>query len=436
LPALRTKTEIVKRYLKPLAKRAWSSKAYASVLLASDRFAYHAGRLGYRQPSHPYSVLIAPSGRGNIGDQAMFDAFMANVDGRIAAVFGRSAALDVAESDRARTSVHVMPRLIRGMPVARFADVYRFGRLIRDAERLYIPGADTIDGGHPHASLARLNLAHLAHVAGIPSAIQGFSWAPDVPRSIVSSIRRLSGKTTLFPRDPLALRRLRASGVTESTQAADLVFSYDRIEPCDSPIELHLERLTDAGIPFVLVNASGMIARRMDLRDDYGHVIRHLHELGLAVVFLPHVLRDGDDDLIECAALYQQHGASVDLLVDQKLSPAQVKGLAARAFMSITGRMHLAIMSLSHTTPVLTMATVGKVEGLYELFGLARLVVDPRPGCAEDIIAKVDDVCAHRAAIASQIEAALPGIRSLSRRNFGGPILRPRRRRGHVHAGA
>ena len=78
--------------------------------------------------------------------------------------------------------------------------------------------------------------------------------------------------------------------------------------------------------------------------------------------------------------------------VDVQLSPAEVRGLAAGAQVVITGRMHLAIMSMSSGVPAITFSTHGKVSGLMRLFGVDELCVEP----GEDMADRIKAASPHR----------------------------------------
>jgi polysaccharide pyruvyl transferase WcaK-like protein len=196
------------------------------------------------------------------------------------------------------------------------------------------------------------------------------------------------------------------------------VFSYHTVDALPSRLESFVSDAEASAKRVVLLNISGMIARRLDLQREYRAVVEHLHARDCVVVFLPHVVRAGDDDLVQARDLFGAAGGRDDILVEDALRPAQVKNLAARAFCTITGRMHLAIMSLSHATPAITLATVGKVEGLYELFGLPELVVQPEAGCDHGIRRSIDTVLADRDRVSDRIRQHLPRVQELSARNF------------------
>ncbi|WP_143556846.1 polysaccharide pyruvyl transferase family protein [Serinibacter salmoneus] len=363
-------------------------------------------------------VLVSPSGRGNIGDQAMFEAILANTDGAIDIVLHSSNSLRVPVSDLHRVRLHVLPRLVRGGLIRRIPDVRSFAALAGSASEVMVPGADTIDGGHAHASLARLSLVVLAHDAGAAARVQGFSWSDHVPASVTTLMRSVAKRALVFPRDPRAVERLQASHVAPITPAADVVFSYRREADLSADLQSWLDSQKEAGRRVVALNVSGFIARNKDLLDEYVTVVSHLRSRDVSVLFVPHVLRAGDSDLVAIRHVVERVGLGEDFLIENQLSPAQVQTVARGCACVITGRMHFAIMSLSNAVPAVTLATVGKVEGLYDMFSLPELVVQPAPGMAESIVNALESVLADRTSFASTISSSLGRVQELSARNF------------------
>jgi len=406
----------MKEKLKNLVRAVWSSAPYRVVLFGLDALAFRLAKPV--KHGGPYSVLLAPATGQNIGDQAMFDSVAHNTRGRIVAVVTAPSFVLRERAPHEQLDVLELPGLIHRPPLLRFTSVYRFARVVKGAERLIGTGADMLDGGHPHASLARLSLFRLGVLAGIETVIQGFSWKADAPRTVVVAIKGLSERAQVTPRDPVSTRRLQAAGVKRIVPASDAVFSFPAEEELYPELAAFVAAATAAETPVVLLNTSGLIARKTDLTTDYAKVIERLHADGARIVFLPHVLRPWDDDLIVSRRMHEAYGAEDDFLVDRRLTPAQIRRLAKSASFSITGRMHLAILSLSQETPAICLATHGKVEGLFEFFDLPQLVVEPEAGCGDLLTATAADILKRRSEISAQIASHLPRVRELSALNF------------------
>jgi polysaccharide pyruvyl transferase WcaK-like protein len=189
-------------------------------------------------------------------------------------------------------------------------------------------------------------------------------------------------------------------------EVSDMVFTASRRESS-------AERVSLSDDPYIILNASGLIPFA-PLAADYGALFEWAHAHDLRVVVLPHVRRAGADDGPVCEAMFREFGSSQDLLVDRTLSPDEVRALACDAQFVVTGRMHLAVMALSCGVPAATLATVGKVEGLYELFELPRLAVSPKPGFSAAVIGALCESHDLRTKVGDHVRRVV----SLARRNF------------------
>ncbi len=328
-------------------------------------------------------VLIAPPGAGNIGDQAMVEAFLASAD-RLTVVVARSADDFVIPDDLAdRARIVALPDLFYGQGARHRDDLRRLGALISDAKTVSIVGADIMDGVYVlRSSLRRSAVAAASAAAGVDTTVLGFSWSAAAPRPAWRALRAAGAAgARLALRDPSSAARVHEAGVRGVVETADIVFTDDRLDDVRA-----VEVLTGFSGPFALVNASGLIARSVDQVPEYARIVGYLRARGIHVVLVPHVLRSSADDLTACRAVFDAVGPDGVTLVDRALSPSTIRALGARASLTVTGRMHLAIMSLSQGTPAITLATQGKVEGLVRLFDWPELCVAPRTGMADDLV--------------------------------------------------
>jgi len=408
---------------KNAVRRVWQSRAYSFVLNTGDIV---VGRLARRRasaaPFAKYTLLVPPQTSANIGDVAMFHSVLRNTPGNIVVTARTSSILTVPEDVTSRVRIVPMPRIIHGYPGLRIRDVARFARLAAGADELLVPGADTIDGGHLHNSLARLNTVRLAADAGVPVRVMGFSWSDHAPAAAVRALRQLGAMpgVQLFPRDPVSHERLERAEVPGLVRASDIVFSL----PQPGPVPLYPEldeflRATEsAGDRYVVLNLSGLIANRADLGDDYRQLIELLHSRGLRIVFLPHVHRATDDDVATTRRYYEAYGAETDFFVDRLLDPSEIMTLTGGGLFSATGRMHCAILTLTTGRPCMTLATAGKVEGLYQFFDLDDMVIQPKSGCGAELVRIASRLIDENEELAERVLAALPKVRILSRANF------------------
>ncbi|VXB74423.1 Polysaccharide pyruvyl transferase [Microbacterium sp. 8M] len=359
-------------------------------------------------------VVMLPAGGGNIGDQAMFEAYLANTRGEVVAVMRSADAYVVPDPDEARVRVLRAPLLSAGTLRGRWSEVRALADELCAARSFAVIGADIMDGGYNRAeAVTRAEMLRLAHRLGAPAQVLGFSWGEHVDAAATRAMVRAAREARLFARDPISADRLARAGIA-TIASADLVFSAGgEQEPAD--VASWLEHDRD---PVVIINLSGLVERRVDIVPEFVGLIDRLTSGATRVLLLPHCLRDGDDDLAVCrraaAAAAFPHRV---LLIERALRPAEVRWLTARARAVITGRMHLSILALSQGTPAVVLRTRGKVEGLARMFGLEAYALEPAPGIGDEIDRALAVLLAD-AALRERIRETLPQVRELARRPF------------------
>lgn len=375
------------------------------------------------RPQPDSHLVLAAPGDGNIGDQAMLEAFLENTTGPVVVIERYAGDVVIPEEQADRVEVVQLPRLVYGVGDEHVADLRRYAALIRRARSVSVVGADMMDGKYSlRGSVRRSLLAQAAAEAGVPTRILGFSWNASARlaarRALVAASR--AGVVPLL-RDPLSAERARRAGVQLVEEVTDIVFSA---RTRDGAFRESLA--LPAGIPFALVNASALVATMVDQVPEYERIVDRLRMAGVHVVLLPHVSRPIGDDKIAVRAVAERVGTEGVTVVDRVLMPAEIRGLAEDALLTVTGRMHLAIMSLSLGVPAITLATQGKVEGIMRLIGLPQLCVEPTPGFADRVLPVIDRILAEPG-VRTTIDNALPEVRRLSAfntRGLGAEVVR------------
>ena len=410
-----------------LAERAWVT---AGLPAALDRAVVAAAvrrartgavtRTGTAAPGA--HLVVAAPGEGNIGDQALLEALLENTAGRVLLAVPGRAAPTLPDALAGRVEALDAPCLVYGSGRAHRASLRTFGAALAGADHVSVVGADVMDGRYSlRASVRRSALATSAARAGVDTRVVGFSWGASPRRGARRELARAARTGVLvLARDPASGRRMTGDGVRGVRQSADVVFAARSVDPSAARA-----LLAGVGAPVAIVNVSGLLAERADLLDDHVAVVEALRERGLHVVLLPHVWRERAGDEQACAAVEARlaagpRGCEGVQAVREVLSPAQVRGLTARAAITVTGRMHLAVMSLVHAVPAVTLASQGKVEGLMELVGAPRLCVAPVPGFSREVVALLDELLGDRAPERAAIAAHLPDVVVLALRNVEG----------------
>ena len=128
-------TSVSRRIRRELAERS----AASAIAAGRDRIRILRS-VGTAASAGPH-VLVASAGDGNIGDQAMFEAFLDGVDGDVLVVARRAADFRIPAEHAHRVRTSAFPELLYGTGAARRADLTRFGGIlvVRPASRSSAP---------------------------------------------------------------------------------------------------------------------------------------------------------------------------------------------------------------------------------------------------------------------------------------------------------
>jgi colanic acid/amylovoran biosynthesis protein len=399
-------------------------RARITSILKDPRLLHVLGRLlipfvktGGRGSGH---LLIAPPGAGNIGDRALVEAFVENVPGTVVLIARNASDFTVPPELRHRVTITTLPSLVYGRFPGNFRDLARLVKLFTTSSSVSVVGADIMDGAYNHrASTNRSNIADLAARSGLDSRILGFSWnGASHPAARKALARAAESGAQLMLRDPISYERAGTDGLTRRVQSADMVFAATTVDSA-APSKL----LASFGDPqkTAVLNVSGLIAAKGEFAREYVLIVDHLRSMGYRVVLLPHVLKAGSNDLLASRAVMDQLDDHNGVhLVEDILSPAEIRGLTALADIVVTGRMHLAVMSFYSGRLPITLATQGKVEGLMKLHGTEFLCVSPTENFHHQVVDAIDRVLAFSPEESLAIRARGADVLELARRNFAG----------------
>lgn len=365
-------------------------------------------------------ILLASTGVRNIGDQAMLEAFIANVPGEIDVLVTSSSSYLVPEEARNRVRLLTFNALVYGRGRAHRADLARFCQLLARARSFSIVGADVIDGGYQlRAPMLSWALAAAVAQRRVDSRVLGFSWGESVNPLVVQAATAASiADVRLFARDPDSAERLAKDGVPGVREVVDMVFALGG-EDMESAELQTLRTTVPAESGYVLLNVSGLIASTVDLGADYLVLARELYADGVHLVLVPHVDNRGGSD---SAALREFARALTALgiahtVIARLLRPKQMRALARGANFVVTGRMHLSVLALSCAVPAVVLSTQGKVSGMLRRVGYPEWCVQPQPGAGLALLAAARAI---RALSAGELAPRATEFGIIAKKNFDG----------------
>lgn len=407
----------VKSGVKSAVRRTFSSSSFGFILLRADNVCVWLSFLFRIREGRRYgTLLVAPPGAGNIGDQALVEAALDNSAGPLVLILRRSGDISIPSDHLDRVHVVEMHSLIYGHSIRRFYDLIKFCNYARCSDRTWLIGADVMDGAYnPLASVSRFSCVIAAAKVGSKASILGFSWNSHGTTSATYCARVAAKSTRLFARDSASRERLLASNVSPVMIAADAVFSRE-VKVQQSLYSEWAIRECAKGKKIAVVNASALLAGKYDQLSEYQTLIAVLDPKLWSIVFVPHVRRSGNDDFACISDLASAVEGLDYKLVDELLSPSEIFAILLSATFVLTGRMHLAVLAINAGIYPVTMSSQGKVAGLYDMLGSPELCIEPGAGCSAEMVS------AFRSLEASGFhhipDRVRDEIRSLSIRNF------------------
>ena len=359
-----------------------------------------------RADSH---LVLAPSRTWGVGDQAALDSYLGLTAGPVALVTG--AAEGPALVDRAsRVAVHPLPALLGEQGRLRRAAVASFlGLLERNAHCTVLASEESSAAPGEVAVLART-----AAERGLDTRIIGFSWPLAAGQRAVRALRSATrAGATFFVYDDLDRIRAMNDGVDGLRRAVDLRFAGFGLD------DGVLAALGIGDGPVALVDACARGLGGVDPTADVMGVVAHLQRRGIHVLLLPQDLRKESGDPALCERVAQLLGGTGVQVVGRALRPSELRALADRASVVVTGRAAVAVLASTCAVPVVGLSADRAVAGVLRLTGDPERCVQPRPGFAPAVGRLLDQVLdADDAAAAGR--HALPELVPLARAALDG----------------
>ncbi len=387
--------------------------------------AIRVARSVVRTVAGPGEVLVIPSAdNGSVGDQAMLDATVATLTG----AHGRAVSILHLFAITARIPLRdrccyldADGMAARGRLGARLASLRE--------EAVVTLGADVIDGVYGAAGeLNRLRVLRQKIRQGKKAVVLGCSISETPAPEVIADLRRMP-ELIVNLRDEISLTRFEAATGRPGRLVADVAFLLSP-EITTAPArdaEIWISGQRAAGRKVLAVNASGHTLEKMGAQGVSAHAaaLRRWLEGGAdrAAIFVPHDFRAapvGDVEAVgSIAADLSDDFAGRIHVLRAPFNAWDLKALMGRVDALLTGRMHLSIAALGMGTPALCVVYQGKYEGLMRHFRLDGLLMDPEDVLrVETVTARLEALMADAPGLRARIEARLPDVLALARRNF------------------
>lgn len=353
-------------------------------------------------------VLILPAADpGSFGDEAMLRGLV----GQVASHDPRSSCHELVVLRFKSLGNEKMIGARAGPSViSRFGGLAILKELWR-SRKLYVIGADTLDGRYSEErSVTRLRTASLAARAGADSVILSFSLNRSPTPSVCRAFTLMDSRVQLVARDPLSAVRTERIVGRPVKSAADLAFLIAPTRPERDVLPPGRTKLGFVPNALFAEQFGGPEAYVSRVAECLRAVLEHDEEIG--VVVLPHDTRGTPSDFDCARSIVEILPPGRAVAASHVRGPGDVRWITSRLDALVSCRMHAAIAGLAEETPVMILGYQDKAEGMMELFGLDRWVVDPQValGSPEVFLHHVTDLLGKRDVIRHQIHTHLPDV--------------------------
>lgn len=369
----------------------------------------------------PRTVIVAPCGGLNVGDQAMLEAAVAH-SSTPSLVIVPATGYHLESLPRG-TATAALSGVFTPLHPRRLAHLSLLAGSLSQGDALWLLGADVMDGGYSGAEAVGFwDLAASAAESGVDVRVVGFSWGADRPQVVAAARRALTKGVRAMVRDPMSARRFRGLGL-ECVETADPVFAHPGLSEIGERARRGGGAKSTGGTAardYVIVNVSGYLHRIRDQLPAGRRIVDAVLAQGFAVRIVPSSASPGASDEPLCAALAKYFQTDERVALVPRIPATDEAGrMAAEASLVVTGRMHLGIIGLSVGTPALIVETQGKVAGLAEQFDQPDFCIGPDEPMPETMLERLTVVLSGDGEPAARTRTRLADVAASSLRNFG-----------------
>jgi colanic acid/amylovoran biosynthesis protein len=325
-------------------------------------------------PQSKLTAIVAPSPPGSLGDEALFSG-MTNLVSHKGLKFDE---VLLYPNTQPHNKFVGFNKAIPFKYSGRLSLFVLHLKLVRH-NSLYIIGADCLDGRYSvHMNKTWIALANFSVSIGLPTNIVSFSFSENPNETIVEELKKADTKIRFTARDYFSQQRFIAFTKKECLLVADLAFSMppsiESINAKDILKWINTCKNEKSAILIGLnINTLPIPESNEKVANNYALAINQLldNNPNIYIVGLPHDFRkdQSDYDILELTKSKIKNTSKFEIL-DQPFASTDIKGIAGHMDFVISGRMHLAIASLSQGIPVYCVVYMNKFEGLMKHLGL------------------------------------------------------------------
>jgi len=259
-----------------------------------------------------------------------------------------------------------------------------------------ILATDVLDGKYdPEITHRKLTAVYLSQLLGIRTQVIGACVTTPLDARIADKLSYYLQGAKIFARDFVSFNFFQRQGFRDAEYVADPAFLLKaESSQWTRPIEKWIEGHRAKGNVVIGINVSTFALGKSMGHGNVSELVfeerlrklamntdRLLSELGISLIYLPHVFLPYDSDIdthSKIVGLFRgkQNGCVLNII--DRLHSWELRQVVSRLDALVASRMHLAISGLSMQVPTLCIAYSSKYEGMLNHFDLGDSIIHLR----------------------------------------------------------
>lgn len=297
---------------------------------------------------------------------------------------------------------------------------YRQLDLIQKSDKIIICGGGFL-GGKKFNSLIHLHQINLASQLGKPIYLWGTSIEPPTNSILKKTTEKVISKIShVYSREDITTNYLKTFLLSSKFSfTPDLAFMVPT-EINKSVTDIYNTLPQNKNLIGLTVrewhfpNSSNPSLDFKKYKSSIAHMIEKLSgELDSVFVFIPQVIFKGDDDraiAFEIKGMLSEEASKNFVILEDDLSPQEIKGLISKFEMFVGTRMHSNIFATGAFVPTVAIAYEKKTNGIMKMLDLEKHLVNIEDINHENIIALVKRCFKNRTQISNHLSNRIPEV--------------------------
>ncbi len=273
------------------------------------------------------------------------------------------------------------------------------------------------------SAVTHINYIKYAQHIKKPTVIWAASIGPFYDEKLRDLAIKIFKETTLITvRERWSQEYLRDLGISHNVQlVADPAFLLKRRRTKRTASISNSSTEFTIGLGISALKSKFLGVSRIEYEQNMAKFINYVtHTYDATVLLIPHVMYEGNDDLLACRAVREKAERKDRIIFSEdyyNMHVDELKQVIAQCDFFIGYRTHSTIAALSSYIPTIAIAYSKKAWGIFkEVYGHSSYVVDGSSMTVENLIKTFESLISHRESIVQILQKRIPEQKMLAKK--------------------